>query len=140
MKRLLLAALAAALIGCQSDSDTATNEPAANPETPPLDKPEGTPPTEAGTTFASVQPIFAQRCVGCHGTTRPKEDLTLATFESVMKGSEHGAVVVPGKPDESLIVKAIHGRGMDRMPPKGEPLTAEQIKAIEDWIREGAKP
>lgn len=56
-----------------------------------------------------------------------------------MKGSDK-PVIKAGDPDASMIVQALHGaNGKKQMPPKG-PLPADQIKAIEDWIRDGAKP
>lgn len=63
----------------------------------------------------------------------------MSTYASVMKGSEHGPVVVPGNPSESMIVHALKGeRGKKRMPPMG-PLSAEEIAKIESWIQAGAK-
>ena len=48
-----------------------------------------------------VQALLDQHCVKCHGPLKKKSGLELDTVEAVLKGNEDGAVVVPGKPDES---------------------------------------
>lgn len=90
-------------------------------------------------TFASVQLIFNQRCMPCHGEKR-KEGIDLRTYESVMKGGTEGAVVTPGDPSSSVLVQALRGRnGKKQMPFKQPPLPEDRIKQIEDWIKAGAK-
>jgi hypothetical protein len=88
----------------------------------------------------SIQPILEKRCVECHGEKKQKADLRLDSKDAALKGSEDGKVLIPGKPDESSIVKRIslpEGHD-DIMPPKGDPLTKEQIELIKKWITEGA--
>src|SRR5262245_54818476 len=50
-----------------------------------------------------VQPLFQAKCSRCHGEKTRKADLDLRTPASIRKGGESGAVIVPGKPDESLL-------------------------------------
>lgn len=82
-----------------------------------------------------VLPIFKKRCTVCHNSTYPKAGLALDKPE----GIEKGKVVVPGKSAESKLYKRITAQDDDRMPPKGDPLTTEQIKTIQDWIDQGAQ-
>lgn len=84
----------------------------------------------------SIQPIFEKRCLECHGPKKEKGDLLLDSKATAIKGT----VIVPGKPDESDLVKRISlpdGHD-DIMPPKGDPLTKEQIDLVKKWISEGA--
>ncbi|MEX2286438.1 MAG: PSD1 and planctomycete cytochrome C domain-containing protein [Planctomycetaceae bacterium] len=84
----------------------------------------------------NVQPILAARCFQCHGQDTHKAELTLATPEGIRKGSESGAVIEPGKPDESLLYEMVHTRAM---PPEGQqPLTTDEIETIREWIAAGA--
>ena len=56
-----------------------------------------------------------------------------------MKGGEDGPVVKPGDAANSLLVQIIKPGHPKRMPFKQDPLTDEQIKAVEDWVAAGAK-
>ena len=56
-----------------------------------------------------------------------------------MKGGETGPAIVPGKSDESFLVRRILGLdGDDRMPKDGDPLPSAQIALIRAWIDQGA--
>jgi mono/diheme cytochrome c family protein len=85
-----------------------------------------------------VLPVLkANTCLGCHGSSLKIKDLNLSTFEGVRKGSETGAVVVPGKPDESLLFQMVHD---GKMPPGGKiRLSDADLAAIRSWIEGGAK-
>lgn len=94
---------------------------------------------DATITFASIQPILDKNCVGCHGENG-KDGIDLRTYESVMKGGEHGAIVVAKDASGSTLVQALHGmNGVKQMPMKAPPLSASDIRKIEDWIAGGAK-
>src|ERR1700722_9139054 len=54
-----------------------------------------------------------------------------------MKGGEHGAVIIPGKADNSRLYRLIARRDEPRMPLGGGSLTDEQIVTIKAWIDEG---
>jgi mono/diheme cytochrome c family protein len=79
-----------------------------------------------------VAPILRSNCAGCHGESVKMKELNLTTEESVLKGSESGPVVVPGKPDESLLYKKVRDGSM----PMGKPhLSEQQIETILSWIK-----
>lgn len=80
-----------------------------------------------------IEPILVTRCLECHGSER-KGGLDLRNSKSALAGGESGAVIQPGKPDESLLIQYVAD---GEMPPK-ETLTNEQIAALENWIRAGA--
>lgn len=95
-----------------------------------------------------VQPIFAVSCVKCHGADpkgkKPKGKYDMTTKEGTLKGGDNKNDVVPGKSADSLFYKtllAAVGTGDDevgRMPYKKDPLPADQIKILKDWIDQGA--
>lgn len=88
-----------------------------------------------------IKPIFEVKCLQCHGPEKTKGKLRLDTKEGLAKGSENGPVIVAGKPDESTLYQLVNQpkTSDDRMPPDGDPLTKEEIAAINKWITEGAK-
>src|SRR5213594_2759707 len=97
--------------------------------------------------YSAVEAIFTEHCLDCHGSTEPEGKLIMESHELLMKGGESGAVIVPGKSEESLLVRMIEGRVEKDgkkliMPPgkKREKLKPEQIALIRAWIDAGAKP
>jgi len=96
--------------------------------------------------YAAVHALFAQHCLDCHAVQEPEAGLVMETFESLMKGGESGAALVPGKSADSLLVKMIEGRiekdGKKRIMPPGKrkKLEPEEIAVIKGWIDGGALP
>ncbi|MCE9566426.1 MAG: DUF1549 domain-containing protein [Planctomycetes bacterium] len=87
-----------------------------------------------------VRPIFAAHCVKCHGPDKQRGDLRLDRKADALKGGDSGAVIVPGKPADSLLLKKVTSKApRERMPPAGDLLTAEQIRMLTAWIEAGAK-
>ena len=80
-----------------------------------------------------VHPILAAHCTACHGAAAPAAELDLTTEASLMKGSVHGPVVIPGAPEKSVLFHKISNRNMPP-PGMGTPLTAEQIEIIRKWM------
>jgi hypothetical protein len=85
-----------------------------------------------------VRPLLISRCYECHsedaGAT--KGDLSLQHRSGWLDGGESGPAIVPGKPDESLLIQAVRYESYE-MPPKGK-LSAHEIKILEEWVRRGA--
>src|SRR4030095_10340117 len=80
---------------------------------------------DAGLDFfeSKVRPALVEHCYKCHsaGAEKLKGGLLLDSREGVLKGGDSGPAVVPGKPDESLLVKAVRRLDKDlAMPPKKE--------------------
>ena len=87
-----------------------------------------------------IKPILSRRCATCHGAVKQNNRLRLDTAELAKQGGDAGPAVVPGDLEGSLLLDAVQGtNGVRRMPPEGEPLTAEQIEALKKWIAGGAK-
>src|SRR5438128_1250156 len=58
-----------------------------------------------------VRPIFAQYCHECHGPAKQTSGLRLDTAAGLKKGGDNGPVIVPQKPDDSLLIRAIRRNG-----------------------------
>ncbi|MBS1713810.1 MAG: PSD1 domain-containing protein [Armatimonadetes bacterium] len=86
-----------------------------------------------------VLPVFKAHCFSCHTGAEAAAGLDLTRYESVIKGGASGQAVVAGKPDESLLTKRIVGTAAGPQMPMGfAPLSAAKIKAVRDWIAQGA--
>ena len=85
-----------------------------------------------------VRPLLADHCYECHGEKKQKGGLRLDSQPGWQTGGESGAVIVPGHPDTSLLIEAIHYKNEDlQMPPK-QPLSAPAIAILTEWVRRGA--
>jgi len=89
-----------------------------------------------------IVPIFQKSCSACHfpPVDPLKGKLDLSTLAAALKGGAEGPSIIPGKADESMLVKMIEGTLEPVMPPKGkvDPLTPEAIALVKQWINEGA--
>jgi mono/diheme cytochrome c family protein len=96
-------------------------------------------PKKPQATYADVAPILTAHCNSCHNDSNQKAGLNLATVAGLKKGGINGDLIVPGKPEKSLLLERIKGHGgMPRMPLGFAPLSAQQTKTVENWIRSGA--
>src|SRR5437764_4276406 len=88
-----------------------------------------------------IAPLFKESCFACHDAKKRKGKLDMTTYAGLRKGGDKEDPIVPGKPDESLIVDLITADGAMRMPPKesGGALPKEKIAVIQRWVQEGAK-
>ena len=88
-----------------------------------------------------VRPVLQRHCYKCHGVKLQKSGLRLDIKSQAFRGGNgYGASVVPGNAKDSPLIQAIRGSDeVERMPPKGKPLTAEEIQILTRWVTEGAK-
>jgi len=84
-----------------------------------------------------ILPILERRCHVCHQSTNAGGQLDLTSYSQLRKGGKGGPVLVPSKPEDSLLVKMIRGEP-PRMPMSGGPLTEDEIRLIRSWISHGA--
>ncbi|MGB5102345.1 MAG: c-type cytochrome domain-containing protein [Steroidobacteraceae bacterium] len=94
---------------------------------------------------ADVAPILEKHCTSCHVPGQAgyvASGFDLEGYDSLMKGTRFGPVVLPGDPLTSVLVMLIEGR-VDpsiKMPHGGQdPLTADEIRTIRTWVEQGAK-
>ncbi len=85
-----------------------------------------------------VKPLLESRCVSCHGPDKVKGNLRMNSRAGLLKGGDNGPALVPGKPEESLLLQAVmHSRKDFEMPPK-EKLTTNDVAVLRHWIADGA--
>ena len=87
--------------------------------------------------FRAVAEIIEARCITCHNANNSKGGFALHTRERAMVGGESGTVIEAGKPEDSILLDYVRGPEA-YMPIQGEPLTEDQVAAIELWIAKGA--
>ena len=88
-----------------------------------------------------IKPILAAHCVKCHGPRKREAGLRLDTAITLLDGGDRGPSVIAGKPEMSLLFKAVTGSDEDveKMPPAGPGLTPTQLGLLKAWIEQGAQ-
>ena len=86
---------------------------------------------------SQIVPILKRSCQGCHHPGDPNADLIVTTYADLKRGGMAGEAIIPGKPDDSLIIELISG-DEPAMPQNMEPLSAEEVELFRRWILEGA--
>jgi uncharacterized membrane protein len=90
---------------------------------------------------AKINPILQRSCVSCHNPKKFKGELRMDSYAELMKGGKGGEEIEPWHPQDSELVRRITlpDDDDDHMPSNGKnPLSAAEIKLIEDWIGAGA--
>ena len=83
-----------------------------------------------------IRPLLAEHCQSCHGDGKQEGGLQLTSRELLLRGGETGPVIVPGQPEESLLIKAIGYLGEPKMPPK-QKLPDADIARLRRWVSMG---
>ncbi|MCE3284812.1 MAG: hypothetical protein K0R70_1068 [Steroidobacteraceae bacterium] len=92
-----------------------------------------------------VAPILEKHCKACHMPGQAGyvvSGFELQNYETLMKGTQYGPVVLPGDPLTSVLVMLIEGRADPSLKmPHGdaEPLDRADIATIRQWVEQGAK-
>ncbi len=84
-----------------------------------------------------VRPMLVEHCISCHGPKKEQASLRLDSRDGLTRGSDNGPVVVPGKPDESTLIRAVRHMGKVKMPPKIA-MKPEEVEHLVEWVRIGA--
>ena len=94
-------------------------------------------PPRAGPSYETdVRPLLGAKCLRCHGPEVKKAELDLSAVATILKGGESGPVVIPGKPEESLLYEMVHDGTMpaDKKGRLGE----AEVDTLRRWIEAGA--
>ena len=87
-----------------------------------------------------VAPLMEEVCVECHMEGDLDSEYDMTTAANIIKGGEkYGAAVIPGKPDESTLIKYVRGALLPQMPEDEMPLLREEVHMLRLWIYAGAK-
>jgi hypothetical protein len=110
-------------------------------QTTPRTRPAGPPPTSFKD---DVMPILRNNCLECHqpgGAGYEKSGFDMRSYDGVMKGTRHGAVVIPKEPEFSTLMRLLDGRVAQeiQMPHNARRLPQEHRALIRRWIIDGAQ-
>jgi WD40 repeat protein/mono/diheme cytochrome c family protein len=81
-----------------------------------------------------ILPLFQNACLNCHNPDKKKAGLDLSTYSATLAGSDNGKVLQSGDAAASLLLRCVKGSEEPVMPPKGDRLTADEMRLIEKWI------
>lgn len=93
-----------------------------------------------GTEFfeKKVRPLLVEHCLECHGPEKHKGGLRWDSREGWQTGGDSGSPVVPGKPEASLMIKAVSYTDRDLKMPPDQKLEPEEVAVLKQWIAMGA--
>jgi hypothetical protein len=78
-----------------------------------------------------VAPILSKRCLECHNQELKNGNISFLDSASLKRA------IVPGKPDESVLITVLRHEGQIQMPP-GPKLPPKEIAILTEWVRRGA--
>jgi mono/diheme cytochrome c family protein len=84
-----------------------------------------------------VAVVLIKHCLSCHNPGELKGGLDLTRLQGLQAGGETGPIIVPGKPEESPLIKRV---ASGTMPPKkmGKPLDPAEVATLRSWVQAGA--
>ncbi len=93
-----------------------------------------------GTDFfeKKVRPLLVEHCLECHGPEKHKGGLRWDSREGWQTGGDSGSPIVPGKPEASLMIKAVSYTDRDLKMPPDRKLEPEEVAVLKEWIAMGA--
>ncbi len=93
---------------------------------------------------ARIRPVLVERCEACHSQQakekgKLKAGLFVDSKQGLLEGGDSGPALVPGKPSESLLLRAMRHESKDiAMPPKEAMLSQAVLTDFARWITDGA--
>ncbi|HUG19126.1 MAG TPA: DUF1549 domain-containing protein, partial [Planctomycetaceae bacterium] len=84
-----------------------------------------------------VRPVLVEQCFDCHSDGSVESNLRLDSLAGMLKGGLRGPAIIPGKPEESLLISALRHSERLKMPPKRK-LKTSDIAQLAKWIADGA--
>ena len=87
---------------------------------------------------SKIRPLLIEKCGDCHGPDEQESALRVDTWAGIAEGGKGGPLVMPGKPNGSLLIVAVNYQDNDlRMPPDGR-LSKQEVADLKRWIEIGA--
>jgi len=85
-----------------------------------------------------VHPVLAEHCFECHAGDNRKGGFKIDSRDTLLQGGESGPAIVPGDAASSRLIELVTTDDeIDRMPPKGRALRADEVAVLTRWINEG---
>ncbi len=96
-------------------------------------------PTKDQITFfeSKIRPVLVDKCYACHGPTAKMGGLRVNSVAALLKGGQSGPAIIPGEPNQSLLVVALRQTTLLKMPQGGK-LKPNEVADIEAWVQMGA--
>ncbi len=134
-RKSIAMSMAWTILGAMAIADVSFGADAAVPTLP------ATAPATVSVDFAThIKPVFAKHCVSCHGPIKQRAGIRLDTGAQTLRGGKGGAIVVPHKPADSALIKAVLGQDdLEKMPKDADPLSSAEIALLTAWIEQGAR-
>jgi hypothetical protein len=85
-----------------------------------------------------VEPILGRHCLGCHNDESKQGGVSFMGREGLLKEGPHGPVIRPGKPESSLLLKALRQHGKINNPHEAA-LSMEDTATLTAWVAQGAE-
>jgi len=87
---------------------------------------------------SKIRPLLIKHCYDCHGADEQESGLRVDTFKGIAEGGKAGSLIVPGKPEQSLLMTAVNYQVADLQMPPDEKLSKQEIADLSNWIKMGA--
>jgi len=84
-----------------------------------------------------IRPLLANKCFACH-TDAKLGGLRLDSRDAIVRGGKTGPAIVPGKPEESLLIQAVSRRHERLKMPPTDPLAEPEVADLAAWVKMGA--
>ncbi|CAK0771498.1 PSCyt1 domain-containing protein [Gammaproteobacteria bacterium] len=93
-----------------------------------------------------IRPILIAYCLECHNSNPPGKGFStnlfsVENYNSLMRGTKYGVVIIPGNPASSTLIRAVEGKVHERlrMPYRLGPLPQRDATLIHQWVAQGAQ-
>lgn len=87
---------------------------------------------------SKIRPLLIKHCYDCHGPDEQESGLRVDTFKDIVKGGKAGPLLVPGKPEQSILITAVKYQSSDLQMPPDEKLSKQEIADLTTWVKIGA--
>jgi hypothetical protein len=85
-----------------------------------------------------IRPVLANSCHRCHGGEKVSNGLRVDSRDDLLRGGESGPAIIPGDPENSLLIRAIRQSGAELKMPPNKRLTDAQISDLVRWVSDKA--
>ena len=89
----------------------------------------------------NIRPVLVAECYDCHAGEKQKGGLRLDDRDSLLKGGDNGALIIPGDADNSLLIQSLAHTHADKdmwMPKNGAKLDSTMLQHFVEWVKMGA--
>ncbi|MFK7777087.1 MAG: DUF1549 domain-containing protein, partial [Gimesia sp.] len=87
---------------------------------------------------SKIRPLLIKHCYDCHGPDEQESGLRVDTFKDIVMGGKAGTLLVPGKPEQSLLITAVNYQASDLQMPPDEKMSKQEIADLTTWVKIGA--